>query len=242
MCFLGYPSGYKGYKLLDLETHAVSVSRHVIFHEEIYPFVSSTIKDSTKIFFPLSPKPAIPDVLLNEQTSSDAPHNQDLTSSEALVPSESKSRRQRKPPKHMQDFHCYNFTSNIVHPISNYISYSNLSEPFHAFINIISNENLPQRYSEAKDFEVWCNAMKDEIGAMTRTQTWSICSLPPDKKAIGCKWVYTIKYNADGSIERHKARLVAKGFTQQEGLDYEETFSPVAKLASVRLYSFLQLR
>ncbi|CAA7045653.1 unnamed protein product [Microthlaspi erraticum] len=79
------------------------------------------------------------------------------------------------------------------------------------------------------------HAMNEELEAMEVNRTWTIESLPPGKNVVGCKWVYTIKYKADGTIERYKARLVAKGFTQQEGVDFTENFSPVAKLTSVKL-------
>lgn len=71
--------------------------------------------------------------------------------------------------------------------------------------------------------------MSTELTTLESNQTWTLTNLPPNKTLIGYKWIYKIKYNADGFIERYKAILVAKGFTQRKGHDFFTIFSPVAK-------------
>lgn len=78
--------------------------------------------------------------------------------------------------------------------------------------------------------------MEEEMAALEENQTWDLVDLSAGKAAIGCKWVYVVKMNPDGSVARLKARLVAKGYAQMYGVDYTETFSPVAKLTSVRIF------
>ncbi|GKC74134.1 retrovirus-related pol polyprotein from transposon TNT 1-94 [Tanacetum coccineum] len=91
------------------------------------------------------------------------------------------------------------------------------------------------RFSAIKD-KCWRSAMDSELKVLERNQTWTIEELPSNKKALGCKWVYKIKYKSDGTIERFKARIVILGNHQVVGIDYTETFIPVAKMVTVRVF------
>uniref|UniRef100_A0A2N9FCT2 Reverse transcriptase Ty1/copia-type domain-containing protein n=1 Tax=Fagus sylvatica TaxID=28930 RepID=A0A2N9FCT2_FAGSY len=100
----------------------------------------------------------------------------------------------------------------------------------------IGAENDPEFFSQAmscKKSELWYNAMKEEMNSMKSNGVWDLVELPNGVKAIGCKWVFKTKKDSLGNIERYKARLIAKGFTQKEGIDYTETFSPVSKKDSL---------
>ena len=101
---------------------------------------------------------------------------------------------------------------------------------------MLLDDDEPTNYEEAMvspDSTKWLEAMKFEIGSMYENKVWTLTDLPDDRRAIENKWIFKKKTDADGNVTIYKARLVAKGYRQVQGVDYDETFSPVAKLKSI---------
>jgi hypothetical protein len=110
-------------------------------------------------------------------------------------------------------------------------------DDFVSSVSLSTNDNEPSCYQEAmkgSNNDKWKEAMKDEMKALERNATWDLVEFPRDKKTVGCKWVYKLKKGVDDKVERYKARMVAKGYSQKEGIDFCEIFSPVVKYISIR--------
>jgi hypothetical protein len=170
-----------------------------------------------------------------------------------IPPSDSVLRRSTKvkrAPQYLQDFHSHQsflampsqslskYSASITgnpYSLENFLTYKKFSPSFIAFSTSISMHIDPTTYKQAVKHPGWCKAMSDELIALEQNHTYTVTDLPHGKVAINCKYVYKTKFHADDSIERLKARLVAKGFSQQAGIDYTETFFPVAKLVTVRV-------
>lgn len=136
-------------------------------------------------------------------------------------------------PSYLNQYHCYNVQSHTSH-WSNLVTFSRYFPQHKAFLSHTSTLTEPNFYLEASKSYEWQAAMTKEFQSLEDNQTWELTTLPLEKKAIGCKWVYKIKLKAGGTIERYKAWFVAKVYNQKHGIDFDETFSPVVHMSIVR--------
>ena len=206
--FVGYASNSKAYRLLDLESNVIIESREVEFFENL-------LSDS------------------NSQVPTSVGESQEETPSKVveqpIVPR--KSQRARKEKVLGSD-------EIDSQRISFYLVEGNREDIIRKIPIVLQIEEDPKTYKEAmasRDVAFWKEAINDEMDSIMSNQTWELVDLPPGSKPIGCKWVFRRKYHTDGMIQTFKARLVAKGFKQREGIDYFDTYAPVARTTSIRI-------
>ncbi|GKC01422.1 putative RNA-directed DNA polymerase [Tanacetum coccineum] len=140
------------------------------------------------------------------------------------------SRKSFMPSKYSDCVH----NKNVKYDIDKVVNYVNLSIENFIFTTSLNKIHEPSTYAEVVKDNRWVDAMNQEIKSLKRNKTWEITDLPNNSKPIRSKWIFKVKYKANGEVERFKARLVAKGFNQREGIDYEETFSLVMKIVTIR--------
>ena len=113
--------------------------------------------------------------------------------------------------------------------------YNEYTAHHYAYMTRVVEVREPESYAEAAKDANWSTAMEKEMHALAENETWDLVDAPKGVKPIRCRWVYKVKYNTDSSVNRYKARLAAKGYAQKHGIDYDETFAPVAKMMIIRV-------
>lgn len=212
---VGYKRG--GYKLYNPVTNKVIVSRDVTFAEdEVWKWDGEIPDDSGRhLVSDLEEVSEVSTLVRNQEASP-------ISAQEKFTPLETeRPRRQQQPPITLRDFEV--ISDNAIDADGNYVHYAMFADC------------EPTTFEEANRDSKWVNAMTEEINAIERNDTWELTDIPQGHKAIDVKWVFKTKRKSDGKAEKHKARLVAKGYEQQPGYDYQEVFSPVARIETIRL-------
>ncbi|PKU60143.1 Retrovirus-related Pol polyprotein from transposon TNT 1-94 [Dendrobium catenatum] len=213
--FIGYSSTHKGFRCYNLHTSKILISRHVQFHENIFPFhnISSSNSDlpsssSTPIISPLTLVPHT-----HDQHASPQPQSSSHSPSPSPLPIPTRHRMvTRLQTGKLKPKPVFNLQHSLI------------------------DEPDPTCFTTASKHKCWRDAMSAEFQALQQQGTWELVKPPSSQTILGCKWIYKTKRASDGTIARYKARLVAQGYRQEYGIDYTETFSPVAKFPTIRLF------
>ncbi|PKU61722.1 Pentatricopeptide repeat-containing protein [Dendrobium catenatum] len=236
--FLGYSPHHKGYRCFHLPTNKLYISRHVKFLEQQFTF-SSTSPPPIQ-----SPRAYIPPSLLLPTSTLTTPANQPSLN----TPTPSTTSSSPNLPPEPQDIPSSSHPEPRAHPPTAHPmetrSKTGHSRPkkIYDLLAVEDISSTPSNYKAAAIHPHWQEAMSLEIEALHNQHTWTLTPPPLDAPVLGCRWTYKTKTKPDGTLDRHKARLVAQGHTQQYGINYKDTFSPVAKMPTIRILLIIALQ
>ncbi|KAH9669015.1 hypothetical protein KPL70_021617 [Citrus sinensis] len=237
--FVGYPDGVKGYKIWCKDQGKCIVSRDVVFHESVL------LKESAEHDAGLQDNPAANKRSGSETSKvkvellTDKSSEKEAASDDERATAESEEHEVSELPQ--ADLQNYQLARDRVRrevraPVR--YGYADLI----AYALLCADEvtiEEPANFSEAMESvhcDKWLEAMQDEMESLQRNQTWTLIPNPGNKRLISCKWIFKRKEGIpDVEPPKYKARLVARGFTQREGVDFNEIFSPVVKHSSIRI-------
>ncbi|KAM1470398.1 hypothetical protein ACFX11_041122 [Malus domestica] len=204
--FVGYATCEKGYRVFDPCTKKLILSRDVVFDETITWNWKKHSENSVAV--------------THIQNSHELGEIQDSASSSYT------------------SSHTEEQESSTHESVEIPQSYDHTPVKWRNINDIMAQCNLcivePEKFEEAAQDQAWIKAMEEELQMIEKNGTWELVDRPSDKQVIGVKWVFKTKLNLDGSVQKNKARLVAKGYVQKPGIDYNETFAPVARLDTIR--------
>ena len=237
---IGYSVNSKGYRIL-LDNQTVIVSRDVIFNES--PSTTTKTNDNSFLQRPTdNNKPAeshqdLPDSSSESAASDNESEDSDEDDGDNPPGSGAGSGNNDTDPSSGSRTSEPRRSSRINKGVANPFWY--VGDGRGSTSAMVASVDLeePKTYTEAinsKAAPLWQQAMDEEMASLISNNTWTLEAPPPGIKPIPVKWVFKIKRDGDGNIERYKARVVAKGFKQQEGIDYDEVFAPVSKYSTLR--------
>lgn len=219
--FLGYPSNHKGFRCMDLKTNRIIISRHVYFDESVFPAAIEKGSPATYNFLGADDEPSqiFKNILQGPISSpiSSVPPLSNTAPSTSTSASSATTQVQAHVPHKMQTR-----------------SQTGVSKPKKQFSLLSTVSPLPTSYLNALKDPNWTPSMTDEMDAFDKAETWDLVPRPANTNVVRCMWLYKHKLDADGVPRRHKSRLVANGKSQEEGVDYNDTFAPVVKPATIR--------
>ncbi|GJR59176.1 zinc finger, CCHC-type containing protein [Tanacetum coccineum] len=236
MVYLGNEQGSKAYRLFDPRTQKICVSRDVKFKEnetwdwKEYMRTQPSEEDNE---FPNNDDDGYASPTIGSPSHSQTSHIPSTSSSQVNLQFTPNASTQSIYQSDSGSNSTINLHSHFDHtPLRGFRTLNDLYENTE---ELLLAEDEPKNYKEASNDQRWIEAMKVELDSINRNNTWVLTNLPTGHKAIGLKWVFKTKKDANGNIIKHKVRLVAKGYIQEHGIDFEEVFVPVARMETVRL-------